>query len=109
MANSNPLDGAQEIKELIVSYAKQETIVPLGALKRYVAFGLAGSLFVFLGAFFLCLGVLRLMQSIEFFAGGSWASALPYVIALGVLVLLLGLVYNALRRSRKALAGRGRG
>ncbi|MDH4075225.1 MAG: hypothetical protein OEY41_06120 [Acidimicrobiia bacterium] len=109
MANSNPLDGAQDIKDLIVSYAKQETIVPLRSLQRYLAYGLAGSLFVFLGAFFLGLGVLRLMQSIEFFAGGSWASTLPYVIALGVLVLLLGLVYNALRRSTKALAGRGRG
>jgi hypothetical protein len=108
VANSNPLDGAQDIRDLIVSYAKQETIVPLRSLKRYLSFGLAGSLLVFLGAFFLGLGLLRLMQSFEVFEGGSWASTLPYVIAMAALLLLIGLVYYALRRSKRALAGRGR-
>jgi hypothetical protein len=102
------LDGAQEIRDLIVSYAKQETITPLRSLQRYLGFGMAGSLLIFMGSFFLGLGLLRLMQSYDVFAGGSWASTLPYVIAMVVLILLMGLVYNALRRSTRALAGRGR-
>ena len=107
MVKPNPLEGAQEIKDMLVSYAKQETVDPLKSLGRYLGFGLAGSLMVFLGAFFLGLGVLRLLQSLAFFAGSSWASALPYVVAIASLVLLLGLIYGALRRAKRAVLRKG--
>ena len=101
MASPNPLEGAQEIQELLVSYAKQETIAPLKQLGRYLGFGLAGSLLMFMGTFFVGLGVLRLMQSIEVFGGSSWASSLPYVIAIAVLMLIVALMALALSRAKK--------
>jgi hypothetical protein len=104
----NPFEGAQEIQQLLVDYAKQETITPLRSLGRYLGYGLGGSLLVFAGAFFLALGVLRLLQSLSPFDGASWASTLPYLITIGVLGVLIGLIYGALRRARAAVLGPGR-
>ncbi|MEM9130791.1 MAG: hypothetical protein AAF962_04200 [Actinomycetota bacterium] len=101
MTSPNPLEGAQEIQQMVVGYAKQETVEPLKSLGRYLGFGIAGSLFVFLGAFFFGLGLLRLMQSLEVFSGSSWASSLPYVIAMAALLLILVLIYSAMSRARK--------
>lgn len=101
MASPNPLEGAQEIQQMLVSYAKQETIAPLKSLGRYLGFGIAGSILVFLGSFFAGLGVLRLMQSLEVFSGSSWASTLPYLITIGVLLVFLVLIYSALSRAKK--------
>lgn len=101
MASPNPLEGAQEIQKMLVTYAKQETVAPLKQLGRYLGFGLAGSLLVFMGTFFIGLGVLRLMQSFEVFTGSSWASTLPYVIAIAVLVLFLLMIYSAMSRAKK--------
>lgn len=101
MTSPNPLEGAQEIQQLVVGYAKQETVEPLKSLGRYLGFGIAGSLLVFLGAFFWGLGLLRLMQSFEVFSGSSWASSLPYVIAIAGLLLILALIYSAMSRARR--------
>ena len=101
MARPNPFEGAQEIQELLISYAKQETTDPLKSLGRYLGFGIGGALLVFLGSFFIGLGVLRLTQSLEVFAGGSWASTLPYLITLAVLGLFAALVFGALSRAKK--------
>lgn len=103
MAKTNPFDGAQEIQQLLVAYAKQETVEPFKHLGRYLGFGLGGSLLVFLGAFFVGLGALRLSQTFDVFDGGSWASTLPYVIAIAVLVLALISIYVALDRAKKKL------
>ena len=103
MANPNPLDGAQEIQQLLVSYAKQETVEPLKQLGRYLGFGLAGSLLMFLGAFFVGLGVLRLTQTVDAFSGSSWASTLPYLITIAVLVLFVALILLTLSRAKKKI------
>ena len=42
-----------ELKELVVSYVKQETLVPLRQLGRYVGFGVAGALLLGLGVVLL--------------------------------------------------------
>lgn len=104
MANPNPLDGAQEIQELLVSYAKQETVEPLKQLGRYLGFGLAGSLLMFLSAFFVGLGTLRLTQTVETFSGSSWASTLPYLITIAVLLVFIGLILLALNRAQKKIS-----
>lgn len=101
MAKPNPFDGAQEIQQMLVSYAKQETLDPLKALANYLKWGVIGALSIFIGSFFMALGVLRLMQSLEPFAGSSWASALPYVITMAVLLLFLVLIFSGLTRSKK--------
>ncbi len=89
------------MQRLLIDYAKQETIEPLKTLKKYVGFGLIGAFFVFFGVFFIGLATLRLLQSFEFFAGGSWASTLPYLATILVLVLAIGLLYRSLSRARR--------
>ena len=44
-----------ELRDLVVTYVKQETVVPLKQLGRYVGFGLAGSLLLGFGVVFLAL------------------------------------------------------
>jgi uncharacterized BrkB/YihY/UPF0761 family membrane protein len=98
---ANPLEGAQEMQRLLVDYAKQETIEPLKQLGRYLGLGIAGALLVFLGVFFIGLATLRLLQSFDPFDGASWASTLPYLVAVAVLVLALALIYLSLSRAKR--------
>lgn len=70
----------KELIDLIVTYAKQETIGPLEELKRYVGFGLLGALAWGLGLFFVGLGLLRAIQSeAGHRLAGDW-SWVPYLI-----------------------------
>ena len=45
-----------ELREMVVNYFKQQTIIPLKDLGRYVGFGLLGSLLFGFGVVFLALG-----------------------------------------------------
>lgn len=101
MANTNPIEGAQEIQQMLVTYAKQETVEPLKTLGRYLAFGIAGSLMISLGVFFVGLATLRLMQRFEVFGGSAWASTLPYLGSIGVLLAAIALIYLSLTRAKK--------
>ena len=51
-----------ELADLIVRYAKQETVEPIRDLRRYLGFGLAGSLLFCIGIPLLLLGELRALQ-----------------------------------------------
>ncbi len=101
MATPNPLDDIAEIRELVVGYARQETLEPLKRLGSYLGWGLAGSMLMFLGAVFAGVGTLRLTQSLEWFTGSSWASLLPYLFTVVVLGVLVALMYSALSRAKK--------
>ena len=105
--------GAQvnELKDLVVGYAKQETIDPLKTLGRYLSFGFAGSVAMGLGLFLLLLALLRGLQEIDFFNdplevnGGTW-SWLPYFItgvvgALLATMFLWRLITNASKQGSK--------
>ncbi len=82
-----PQQTVRELQELVVAYAKQETIDPLKGMARYVGFGLAGAVLMGCGVSFLALGALRAMQSNRGWAvNGNW-SWVPYL----VVVLALGL------------------
>lgn len=101
MARPSPLEGAQEVQRLLIDYARQETIEPLKSLGRYLGFGLAGAIFVFAGVLFVGLATLRLLQSLDPFEGGSWASTLPYLVAIAVLTAAIGLIAASLSRARR--------
>ncbi len=101
MAKSSPLEGAQQIQEMLVTYAKQETVEPLKTLGRYLGFGVAGSLLMGLGVLFAGLATLRLTQTFSLFSGSSWASMGPYALALAVLLLSMVLIYLAMSRAKK--------
>ncbi|MEM7341468.1 MAG: phage holin family protein [Actinomycetota bacterium] len=112
MAGPNPLDGAQEIQQLVVSYAKQETLEPLKHLGKYLGFGLSGAIFVFLGTFFAGLGVLRFFQTVSWFSPDDaaastvtrtdlWASTVPYLITIVVLAVVLAILLMAMNRAKQ--------
>ncbi len=99
MAKPNPLDGAKEIQALLVDYAKQETIDPLKSLGKFIGLGMAGALMVFLGVFFLGMGVLRLMQTVM--DGNHIGSTVPYLVSIVALGLAMGIIFSLYSRSKK--------
>ena len=87
-----------ELKDLIVAYLKQETVVPLKQLGRYLAFGVAGSLLMGTGVILWSLGLLRLLQTqtgSTFEGDWSWV---PYLIVFAALVIGAAIVWT-LRKS----------
>lgn len=106
MAKANPLEGAQEIQQMLVAYAKQETVEPLKSLGKYLAWGISGALMIFVGGIFVGLGVLRLVQSEtgDTFSGGSFMSVLPYVITLAALLIIIAFILGLMNRARKRIS-----
>jgi hypothetical protein len=89
----------QELRELVVAYAKQETVEPLRDVGRFLAFGVGGSVAIGMGVSLLLLGGLRLLQTEtgDAFEGNwSWVPYLSVLAASGVVIAL-------------ALAARARG
>lgn len=91
-----------ELRGLVVDYARQETVDPLKSLGRYLAFGLAGSVLLAVGGVFVTLGLLRLLQTQtgDVFDGG-W-SFVPYLIVLVFVVLAIGLLVGAVIRTKQS-------
>jgi len=94
-----------ELRDMVVTYVKQQTLIPLKQLGRYVGFGLLGSLLLGFGVVFLALGGLRLLQTetgTTFTDDWSWV---PYLIMVFVLALgaaLVWLLRTASRAEREA-------
>ena len=85
--------------QMVKDYARQETIGPLRGAGRWIAFGLAGALTFALATVFLSLGVLRLLQTEgEGTFRGRWMSLIPYLVALLVAALVVGLTLMAMRK-----------
>ena len=84
---------------MLVNYAKQETIDPLKTLAKYLGLGFGGSVLVFLGFFFLSLGVLRGMQSVDTFEGVGLGSVVPYLVTMLVMALIVLLIWRATQRA----------
>lgn len=97
----NPQETITELKDLVVAYAKQETVEPLKGLARYFAFGVAGALALGVGVGFLAMAGLRALQTetgSTFHGNWSWA---PYGIVVAGLVILAALAWWG-RGKRKA-------
>jgi len=95
----------KELWELIVAYFKQETVVPLQQLGRYVAFGLLGALLLGTGVVFLATSGLRALQTetgSTFTGNWSWA---PYLIVTVAVLLGAALTWTARgKRKRREVA-----
>lgn len=90
----------QELWDLVVAYARQETVEPLKGLGRFVAFGIGGSLVLGLGVVLLLLAGLRALQeeaASTFDGDWSWA---PYGITLFGTVVVIGLAVAAVGRGK---------
>jgi hypothetical protein len=111
-ADSRPTTGDRvtELRELVVGYAKQETVDPLKSLGKYLGLGLGGAALIGLGWVFLMVGLLRLLESIDWFGGptqrngwhGSW---LIYVITIVAGLAVVGVSILAATRSTKRHKG----
>jgi hypothetical protein len=100
---------AVELKDLVVAYAKQETLEPIKGLGRFIAFGVAGSILLALGLVLLVLALLRGLQTeLADTFDGNWSFA-PYLITLVVCGVVVGLAARAIgaakRRSSTATKG----
>lgn len=86
-----------ELKELTVTYAKQETVDPIKGLGRFIGFGVGGSFLLGIGVCLLALAALRALQTETdgtFDGGWSWA---PYLVTTVVLALLAYLAVRAIK------------
>ena len=80
---------AQDLLQLVVAYAKQETIDPARNLLNFVKFGFAGALLGSMGAVLLLLGLLRLLQSETGSTFDGKLTFVPYLIVLFVSALIV--------------------
>jgi len=96
-----------ELWDLIVRYAKQETLDPLKTLFRFVAWGLAGSACLALGTTLISIGILRLVQQeLAPHLTGNW-SWVPYLILVAFAGVVIGLLVRAIGgEKRRALRER---
>ncbi len=92
---------AQDLLELVVGYAKQETLDPIRNLGRYIGYGMAGALLSSLGAVLLLLGGMRLLQSRSTFEGDGWRSCIPYLLVLVVSGAIAGGAMKARSRGQR--------
>jgi hypothetical protein len=98
--------GAQvnEFKDMVLAYARQETVDPLKTLGRHLGFGIGGAVLIGAGWIFGLLALLRGLQEIDFFndpgevGGGTWGW-LPYLIVVVAGVVVAG-VYGQLVAKR---------
>jgi hypothetical protein len=92
-----------ELWELIVAYAKQETIEPIKGLGRFVAYGVAGSICLAIGLLLLLLATLRALQTETGSHLRGSLSWVPYAVTLAVAVAvaaLAGLQINKRRNGK---------
>ena len=97
-----PAEHVSELKDLVVGYARQETLDPLKNLGRYLGFGVGGAVLVGLGSILLLLGLLRGLQSIDGIAGNDGAlSLIPYGATLVAAAAIIGLAVSGIIRGGK--------
>jgi hypothetical protein len=80
-----------EFVQLVVDYAKQETLGPLKGLGRFLALGVAGSVALAAGGVLLLLAGLRALQTETGSTFGGNLTWLPYVITAGAAIVVMAL------------------
>ena len=75
--------------QLVVDYAKQETLEPLKGLGRFLAFGVAGSVLLAAGGVLLLLAALRALQTETGSTFGGNLNWLPYVITAALALVVI--------------------
>ncbi|HEX7167679.1 MAG TPA: hypothetical protein VF230_11930 [Acidimicrobiales bacterium] len=92
---------AAELKDLVVVYAKQETVGPLKNLGRFAGFGVLGAVFLSVGLLLLVLALLRAMQTeFETTFDGDLTFA-PYLITVVVCTVVIGLSIRAIGAAQR--------
>ena len=97
---------ATELWDLVVLYFKQETVVPLQSLGRYIALGVLGSFLMGLGAVFCAVAALRALQVLTHAFEGDW-TWVPYLIVLVGLLVGAAIIWKALSVAKARAFSRG--
>lgn len=98
---NSPKEVVEELKDLLVGYARQEILTPLTRLGRTLKLGILGALSIGVGLVFLVIAGLRLLQTEASGVFDDNMSALPYVVVLaGVVVVLAAAVVIRTRLSK---------
>jgi len=92
---------AQDLLQLVIGYAKQETVAPIKNLGRFIGYGLAGALLGSLGAVLVLLGGMRFLQTRSTFEGDGWRSCIPYLLVLVVSGAIAGGAIKARSRGQR--------
>ncbi len=103
--NSVEAPGIGELANLVVAYAKQETLDPIRGAGRWLAYGFCGVLSLILGIAYLALGLLRLLQ-IELFANETTWSWVPYFIVMIACLLVALLAVSRINKNSLHLGRR---
>lgn len=98
----NPTGDAKELVDLVITYAKQETLEPLKGLGKNALKGLGGAVLLGLGGVFCSIGALRAMQSETDWFEEHNLSYLPYGATLLILILLAVIGWFGLGPGKKA-------
>ncbi len=84
----NPTGDAKELVDLVIAYAKQETLDPLKGLGKNALKGIGGALLLGMGGIFCSIAALRAMQSeIDWFEEHN-ATYVPYGLTIVLLIVL---------------------
>ena len=100
MSSSIEAPSVGELVELVVSYAKQQTLEPIRGAGRWLAYGLLAVISLVFGTVMISLGTLRLLQT-EVFAGATTWSFVPYMIV--VVMCGVAVAYTVSRINRDSL------
>jgi hypothetical protein len=97
----NPTGDARDLVDLVIAYAKQETLEPLKGLGKRAALGLGGAVLLGIGGVFCSLAALRAMQSETDFFERHNLSYLPYILTVVILALLSAIGWVGLGPGKK--------
>ena len=90
-----------ELKEMTVTYAKQETVDPLRSIGRFIGFGVGGSFLLGIGLCLLGLAALRALQTeTDDTFEGDWSWA-PYLITTVVLTVFAFLAVRRIKEKKR--------
>jgi hypothetical protein len=94
-----------ELADLVITYAKQETLNPIRGAGRWLAYGFAAVLSLILGVAMLAIGALRLLQFEVFSESTTW-SWIPYLIVMILCVLVVAITLSRIKKDSLHLGGR---
>lgn len=98
---TNPTGDARELVDLVIAYAKQETLEPLKGLGKNALKGIGGAFLLGIGGVFVAIGALRAMQSETDWFEEPNLSYLPYGATMVFLVVLAALGWFGLGPGKK--------
>ena len=96
-----------EVVQLVIDYAKQETLGPLKGLMRFVLFGVSGSVALSVGVVVLLVALLRALQTETGSTFSGKLSWLPYLISAGAAVMVAALAAWRVTKGAAARSHKG--